>query len=144
MSRIYEALREAEEQRAIQQGIKVSKKSAAHERRRSRRFQAEIPVLVYGWANGKPFYVDASTVTVNKNGALLRLNTPLNTGDELLITNKATNQDQVVRIVRIANQSKESIEAGVAFLVPDPAFWQLAEQTEESDVVVAEAVLAGM
>jgi hypothetical protein len=144
MSRIYEALREAEQQRAVQQGVKISKKNAAHERRRSRRFQAEIPVLVYGWTNGKPFYVEASTVTVNKNGALLRLNTPLNTGDELLITNKATNQDQVVRIVRIANQSKEAIEAGVAFLVPDPEFWQLAEQTEESDVVVAEAVLAGV
>ncbi len=147
MSRIYEALREAEESRALQQGQKHTKKTAAksRERRRSPRLAMEIPVLVYGWgANGKPFYVEANTITVNRNGALLRLRTPISSGDELLITNKATNQDQVVKIVRIANHSKGVIEAGVAFLVPDPAFWQLAEETEESELVTEEAVLAAM
>jgi hypothetical protein len=147
MSRIFEALREAEEARAIQKGLKAPKKNGpkVRERRRSPRLAAEIPVLVYGWgANGKPFYVEASTVTVNRNGALLRLQTPLNTGDELLITNKATNQDQVVRIVRIVNQTTGLIEAGVAFLVPDPAFWQIAEETDENELVLAEPILASV
>jgi hypothetical protein len=128
MSRIFEALKHAQLVRAG----KVSTKSPATDavevpdRRRSRRWALDIPVYVYGHGQEKePFHEEAHTLHVNANGALLLLSVPVRKGQILLLTNSLTQQEQDCRVVFIGTKRSRTVEAGIAFPLTNPEFWQL-------------------
>jgi hypothetical protein len=134
MSRIFEALKHAQLVRAG----KISAQSPAAgavevpDRRRSRRWTLDIPVYVYGHGQGKePFHEEAHTLHVNANGALLLLSVPVKKGQKLLLTNTLTQREQDCRVVFIGTKRSRTVEAGIAFPLTNPDFWQLRTPHED-------------
>ena len=75
--------------------------------------------------NKEPFHEEAHTLQVNANGALLLLSVPVRDGQELLLTNSFTQQEQDCRIVFLGTRYSRTIEAGIAFPETNPHFWQI-------------------
>ena len=49
----------------------------------------KLPLFVYGYGpDGDPFYEHAHTIATNERGGLISMNTPVQPGQRLLITNK--------------------------------------------------------
>jgi hypothetical protein len=133
MSRIFEALKLAELGRAGKAQPKSPGADAveAGDRRRSRRWSLDIPVYVYGYGQEKePFHEEAHTLHVNANGALLLLSVPVREGQKLLLTNSLTQQEQDCRVVFIGTRRSRTVEAGIAFPLTNPDFWQLPTAPE--------------
>jgi hypothetical protein len=128
MSRIFEALKRAQMVRAGKLPPKSPGPGAVEvpDRRRSRRWSLDIPVYVYGHGPGKePFHEEAHTLHVNANGALLLLSVPVRKGQKLLLTNTLTQQEQDCHVVFIGTRRSRTVEAGIAFPLTNPDFWQL-------------------
>jgi hypothetical protein len=128
MSRIFEALRRAQLVRAGKLPLKAPAADAAEvpDRRRSRRWVLDIPVYVYGHGPRKePFHEEAHTLHVNANGALLLLSVPVRKGQKLLLTNTLTQKEQDCHVVFLGTRRSRTVEAGVAFPLTNPDFWQL-------------------
>jgi hypothetical protein len=101
------------------------------DRRRSQRWALDITVYVYGHGPGmEPFHEEAHTLRVNSNGGLLLLGAPVHEGQKLLLTNKRTESEQACCVVFVGKQHTRTVEAGVAFSVPNPDFWQLPTPPE--------------
>jgi hypothetical protein len=128
MSRIFDALKHAQlvrEGKAQPRQI-AEEGSEVPDRRRSRRWTLDISVYVYGHGPGKePFHEEAHTLRVNNNGALLLLSVPVRKGQKLLLTNRLTQKEQDCRVVFLGTRRSRTIEAGVAFPTPNPAFWHM-------------------
>ena len=134
MSRIFEALKQAQLVRAEKSPPKSPTEEAAEfpDRRRSRRWALDISVYVYGHGPGKePFHEEAHTLKVNANGALLLLSVPVHEGQTLLLTNQQTEQEQECRVVYLGTKHSRTVETGVAFPRTNPDFWQLHTTPED-------------
>jgi len=134
MSRIFEALKNAQIVRDAKHLSKPPSKDAIEtpDRRRSRRWSLDIRVYVYGHGPGKePFHEEAHTLHVNANGALLLLSVPVRKGQTLLLTNTLTQQEQDCRVVFIGTKRSRTVEAGVAFPETNPTFWHLPTAPED-------------
>jgi len=134
MSRIFEALRQAEIIRAEQLASQPPAEDPVEvrERRRARRWSLDVPVYVYGHGADKdPFHEEAHTLHVNANGALLLLSVPVRTGQKLLLTNTLTQQDQHCHVVFLGTQRSSTIEAGVAFPEANLDFWKILASPED-------------
>jgi len=128
MSRIFEALKQAQLVRAGKEPPKPPAEDVVEtpDRRRSRRWALDVAVYVYGHGPGKePFHEEAHTLTVNANGALLLLSVPVEKGQKLLLTNQLTQREQDCLVVFLGTQHSRTVETGVAFPETNPDFWQL-------------------
>ena len=128
MSRIFEALKHAELLRSGKLESKAPGGDAVEvpDRRRSRRWSIDIPVYVYGHSTGKePFHEEAHTLHISANGALLLLSVPIREGQKLLLTNTLNQREQDCQVVFLGTRRTRTVEAGIAFLSPNPDFWQL-------------------
>ena len=134
MSRIFEALKQAQLVRAEKAPAKPPAEGAAEfpDRRRSRRWALDISVYVYGHGPGKePFHEEAHTLNVNANGALLLLSVPVQKGQTLLLTNQLTEQEQDCSVVFLGTRHSRTVETGVAFPRANPDFWQIHAPRED-------------
>ena len=132
MSRIFEALRNAQRGRdgKLQPDAPDEGPTEVRERRRGRRWPFDISVQVYGHEPGKePFHEEAHTLHVNANGALLLLSVPVKTGQQLLLTNLLTQEEQDCRIVFLGTRRTRTVEAGVEFPHTNPGFWHLPAES---------------
>jgi hypothetical protein len=133
MSRIFEALKNAQ---LIRSGKLSRKAPSPHavevpDRRRARRWSIDIPVYVYGHVSGEePFHEEAHALHVNANGALLLLHAPVRKGQKLLLTNSLTQQEQDCRVVFIGKRRSRTVEAGIEFPTTNPQFWQIPVMPE--------------
>ena len=128
MSRIFEALKIAQREREdnLRQDAPVEDAVKIPDRRRSRRWSLDVSVYVYGHGPGKePFHEEAHTLHVNANGALLILSVPVKNGQTLLLTNRLTEKEQDCRVVYLGTRRTRTVEAGVAFPITNPEFWNL-------------------
>jgi hypothetical protein len=66
------------------------------------------------------------TLTVSAHGALILLNTRVETGDLLGLRNIATKSELVCRVVDLTIGSSGLPEVGIEFLKPDRNFWHIA------------------
>ena len=135
MSRIFDALKQAETVRETPEIVKPREADSAEfaERRRGRRWSLDIPVYVYGHGPGKePFHEEAHTLHVNANGALLLLSVPVREGQTILLTNTLTEEEQNCRVVYLGTRRSRTIEAGVAFPDTNPGFWQIPASPEDT------------
>jgi len=133
MSRIFEALKQAELIRSGKSEAKSPVPDAVEvpDRRRSRRWSIDIPVYVYGHGGGKePFHEEAHTLHINANGALLLLGAPVRKGQKLLLTNTLNQREQDCRVVFVGERHTRTIETGVAFPSPNPEFWQVPSESK--------------
>ena len=130
MSRIFDALKRAREGKVqpdapLEGGVEIP------DRRRSRRWSLDVSVYVYGHGLDKePFHEEARTLQVNANGALLLLSAPVKEGQTLLLTHTLTQKEQDCRVVFLGSRRTSSVEAGVAFPLTNPEFWNLSAEPE--------------
>jgi hypothetical protein len=134
MSRIFDAIKNAQRVREgkVRPNAPVEGAVEIPDRRRSRRWSLDVSVYVYGHGPEKePFHEEAHTLHVNANGALLLLSVPVKEGQKLLLTNRLTQKEQDCRVVFLGMRRTRTVEAGVAFPLSNPEFWNLS--TESAD-----------
>jgi len=126
MSRIFEALRQAESSRSD-----ASKPASLHaslseisDRRKSKRVPLDIAVYVYGHGPGKEtFHEEAHTLNVSDGGALLLLSVPVQKGQLILLTNQINEQETDCRVVYLGTKYSRTVETGIVFPRINPKFW---------------------
>lgn len=144
MSRIWQALRQAERERAIarQGGPNIEEmdrepasdeeavqtaRSADRDRRKGLRHSHAALLLVYGSnAEKQPFHEESETIDANENGCLFLLAGDVSKGQRLFLTNMRNHAEQECRVVYIGRRVKGKVRVGVEFPRPMPQFWRLA------------------
>lgn len=130
MSRIWEALKQAERQRfatgnpAPAVARSSDSPSDQSERRKDLRHSHSVPLLVYGSdADKQPFHEHADTIDANENGCLFPLETVVVRGQRLFLTNTRNQAEQECRVVHVERRIRGKARVGVEFLRPAPHFW---------------------
>lgn len=96
------------------------------ERRRSPRWNAHIPIFIYGHTQANaPFHEEAYSAVVNDCGALLIMTTAVPVGDKLLLTNKVTQVEQECRVVGIGRRDGPNTEIAIEFTGLAQQFWRV-------------------
>ncbi len=99
------------------------------ERRRCARWNAHVPVFVYGHPSGQaPFHEDAYSAVVSERGALLIMSTAVPVGETLLLTNSVTQAGQECRVIQVGPRDGPSLRVGVEFTDAAPHFWHVTAQ----------------
>ena len=127
MSKIWQALREAERLRNERPGKEVldNPLGAIPERRATKRFLANTPVLVYGYgATDDPFHERTEALSVNASGGLITLTSAVNPGQTLLLINEANLKEERCTVVRQVSIHLNRIDIAVKFWQPVPDFWE--------------------
>jgi hypothetical protein len=126
MSKIWDALREVQrlkKQLADKEGLQNSGE-AIPERRSTKRFLANTPVLVYGYgATDDPFHERTEALSVNAGGGLIALTTCVNPGQALLLINEVNLKEEKCTVVREVS-TYDRIHIVVKFPQPIPDFWE--------------------
>jgi hypothetical protein len=141
MSRIWQALRQAEQERkslAPQEAAdieEIEREPTAEEdepadtrgldRRKGLRHSHEATLLVYGSdAEKQPFHEQSETIDANENGCLLSLASSVSRGQRLVLTNMRNQAEQECRVVYVGRRSSGKSRVGVEFVRPTPHFWR--------------------
>jgi hypothetical protein len=134
VSRIWEALKEAEKDKARSRRSAQTVKKGGEERRKSTRWAQPVPVLIYGSdAEKQPFHEETETLDINEDGCAFPLATPVVRGQALFISNMRNQAERECRVVHIGKRVHGKIRVGINFLKPgtnpslpghDPDFWQ--------------------
>jgi hypothetical protein len=123
VSRIYDAIKRAQSELA---STKNSESNTGFDRRRAQRIERQVPVFVYGYGRRKePFHEETTSLVVNAHGGLLPLSNRVRLGQELLLTNPATQSEQPCRVVFLASKRSKQNKVGVAFTGEAPTFWSV-------------------
>lgn len=102
------------------------------DRRRGPRWELGIHITVYGRASDeRVFYEEVKAFSVNSDGGLLLLSFPVQDGENLMLFNNRTSQEQICRVVRSSVRDERTCEVAVAFPSPNPGFWQIPETPVE-------------
>ena len=126
MSKIWDALREVERlknKRICTEGLH-NHRDAIPDRRSTKRFLANAPVLVYGYgATNVPFHEGTEALSVNARGGLITLTTAVRPGQTLLLINKVNEKEEKCTVVRQASTYLNRTGIVVEFPQPVPDFW---------------------
>ena len=127
ISKIWEALREAEglkKQRVEVEGIEKYL-DAIRDRRSTKRFLANTPILVYGYgATDEPFHERTEALSVNAGGGLITLATAVNSGQTLLLINEVNQKEEQCTVIRQVSTYLDRTDIVVKFPQPVPDFWE--------------------
>jgi hypothetical protein len=131
MSRIYEALKNTQQERSnsglsARDGLGVMEMP---ECRGNARSDLDIDLTVYGHAAGKlPFYEQAKAVSGNADGGIFLLVAPVLEGQDLLLINDGScKQEQICRVVSVTIRDVQASEVEVVFPYPNREFWALPD-----------------
>ena len=127
MSKIWQALREAERLRneRLSEEVLDNPLGAIPDRRSTKRFLANTPVLVYGYgATDDPFHERTEALSVNASGGLITLTTAINPGQTLLLINEANLKEERCTVVRQVSTHLNRTDIAVKFWQPVPDFWE--------------------
>lgn len=95
-------------------------------RRRSMRVMLSVPIFVSGKnASGQDFREETRTLVVNAHGCLISLAAPVVAGQQIRMSNKATEQSIGCRIVYVGKPQAGRAQMGIEFEKPSPSFWQI-------------------
>ena len=136
MSRIYEALKLAQESRlknaaAVGDGLGMMEMP---DRRSGPRWDLGTHLTVYGRASDEcPFYEEVQAFSVNAEGGLLLLRVPVRKGQDLLLINNRTSQEQICRVVHVRIRDTQTSEVAVTFSSAHPDFWQIPDMPGDMD-----------
>jgi hypothetical protein len=129
MSRIYEALKNAQEQKSKNELASGNCLGVMEmlERRGSPRTELDIELTVYGHSGSElPFYEQAKGIRGNADGGVFLLTVPVHEGQDLLLINdQNSNKEQICRVVNVIIRDILTSEVVVAFPSPNPEFWGL-------------------
>ncbi len=93
--------------------------------RSSERLPLHVAVVIYGWTkNQGSLQEETSTLLVNASGALLTLKSKVEVGDTVFLINKASREEQEIRIVYVEQIPDGNALVGVALKYPSAQFWK--------------------
>lgn len=124
MSRIWDALKQAEldRTRSTERRPAQKPKSDGAERRKSTRWEQPVPLLVYGSdAEKQPFHEEAVTIDVNDDGCALALETHVSRGQRLFLINMRNQAERECRVIHVGRRTRGKYRVGVNFLRPGAA-----------------------
>jgi hypothetical protein len=105
----------------------IARPVASVNQRRSQRILLAIPLLVKGTrSNGAPFSERTKTLVVNAHGGLLMLHEAVLAGQLLTLTNVATSEEIICKVIDINAGSNGTPEIGVEFAESCPRFWRVS------------------
>ncbi|MFY9730749.1 MAG: hypothetical protein WB723_06570 [Candidatus Acidiferrales bacterium] len=145
MSRIWDALKQAENERSRSKGRKQAgglsgagaeadsdsaAVTAAHpnsdgaDRRRSERWGQPVPVLVYGSDSEKqPFHEETETAEINDDGCSFVIGTVVAKGQRLFLVNMLNDAERECRVVQASRPGRGKAQIAVEFSAADADFW---------------------
>lgn len=144
MSRIWQALRQAEQERTRKSAERGApdieevehtprfrsdgaRTEPSSDRRKGLRHSHETTLLVYGSdAEKQPFHEESTTIDANDEGCLFLLATSVAPGQRLFLTNMRTQAEQECRVIYVGRKAQGKIRVGVEFARPAPHFWRRA------------------
>jgi hypothetical protein len=133
MSRIFDAIRNARESRS-KKGLDTSDmlgEIELPERRVTPREELDIDLTVYGRsACEAAFYEQAKAISGNANGGVFLMAIPVLEGQDLLLINNGTSQEQICNVVSVRIQDIQSSEVSVSFPLPNADFWKPAAKAQ--------------
>jgi hypothetical protein len=95
-------------------------------RRRSMRVLLSVPIRVSGKdGKNRDFDEETRTLVANAHGALISLAAAVVAGQQITVSNNATQESRDCRIVYLGRDGSGRIQMGIEFLNPSPAFWQI-------------------
>jgi hypothetical protein len=95
-------------------------------RRRSMRVLLSVPIQVSGKTRDNvKFEEETRTLVVNAHGALISVAAKLVTGQQVSVSNRATEKSMECRVVYVGNPAAGKLQAGIEFIEPCPSFWQI-------------------
>jgi hypothetical protein len=94
--------------------------------RRSERVLLRVPVLVRVQAeNDGSLFEESHTLVVNAHGALIALAVKVQPGQELVLKNRVSGEQQECSVVHVGDKQANKAEVGVAFAHPARHFWHI-------------------
>jgi hypothetical protein len=99
--------------------------------RRTQRVHIQMAVIVRGTSKGKSFEEETKTTTVNANGCLVSLDTPLLRGQQVSIVNSKTVEELTCNVAFISENKGSRTEVGLEFTEPSPLFWRIGFPPED-------------
>jgi hypothetical protein len=126
MSKIWNALRDLErlKNRPVSTQSSSDPSLLDPDRRSTKRFFANAPVSVYGYAvTDDPFLEQAEALSVNAGGGIITLNAPVNPGQTLLLINERNLKEQQCTVLRHVFTGRQRTGIIVKFSQPVPDFW---------------------
>ncbi len=95
-------------------------------RRRSMRVLLSVPVHVSGKdRKDRAFDEETRTLVVNAHGALISLAAAVIAGQQITVSNEATQQSRDCRVVYLGSSASGKVQMGIEFVKPSPKFWQI-------------------
>ncbi len=98
---------------------------AKEERKRSQRVLLRVRASVHVAVKGKPTTLEASTVSVHPQGALVLLKQHLPADTRLVLEHSSTREKVACRVTRAAKEMPEGFHVPVEFDSPSPGFWKI-------------------
>lgn len=112
----------------------------------------EVPLKVHGSkvtevARGitphtEPFEEQTSSMIVFPHGGVLRMTTPVNAGQMLVLTNLKSRQDAICRVVKVRSYSSSSSYVEVEFTHRQPGYWGVYFESDAAETAANEAKAA--
>ena len=118
-------------------------------RLRSEAVSLEIPIKVHGsrvtevvmgaTPHTEPFEEQSTTMIVFSLGGVLKMSTPVTTGQMMVLTNLKTRQDVICRVLKVRNNPNLQSYVEIEFTHPQPGYWGVFFPSDEveSDKVPA-------
>ena len=134
MSRIWQALRQAERERLRSEDSAPESGRAAEstqqedgDRRGRLRHAHSATLLIYGSdADKQPFHEEAETIDAHEKGCSLMMETAVVHGQRLFLTNMRNQAEQECRVVHVGRRTRGKARIGIEFISPTPEFWRPA------------------
>jgi hypothetical protein len=133
LSRIWEALKQAERQRSrAEEPAPAADRAAerAHDdsdRRGGLRHSHIASLLIYGSdADKQPFHEETQTIDAHEKGCSLTMETVVVRGQRLFLTNMRNQAELECRVVHVGRRVRGKALVGIEFVTPTPQFWRPA------------------
>ena len=99
--------------------------AATEERKRSQRVLLRVRANVHVAVKGNPTTLEASTVSVNPQGALVVLKESLPADTRLILEHGGTREKVPCRVAKLGKEMPEGFHVPVEFDAPAPGFWKI-------------------
>jgi len=96
------------------------------ERRRTQRVLIAMPIIVRCREGKARFEEKTTTVSVNANGCLVKLQAQIVRGEKVLLVNPRTTEELPCTVIFLGKKEGGTMEVGIEFSEASPLFWRIS------------------
>lgn len=101
-------------------------------KRRSQRLLLRVPVQARRKVKDKEAAPEETeTLAVNAHGAMILLKPPVADGEQLVLQNTKTSEEQICKVVFTGQMENGRMQVGIEFIAPAPTFWPVVFPPED-------------